>query len=144
MALAVEWEPWNFGIHSWTNCPNIFAGGPGVPTLLWIQFATKSSLGSPDELNSSITIVKLHGLLLEMVELRPWPSWELISCIVAVIICLFGTSHIMARSVFTLKDIYSRPTHYLEVHNLYAIFVKLLALAVLHAGKLYWLQRTTL
>jgi hypothetical protein len=60
-----------------------FIGGSAVPILLWLQFAIRDSLG-PQEFFSSIKIGKLLDLL-EMVELKPWPSWELLSSVAAVI-----------------------------------------------------------
>jgi hypothetical protein len=92
-----------------------FIGGSAVPILLWLQFAIRDSLG-PQEFFSSIKIGKLLDLL-EMVELKPWPSWELLSSVAAVIRSL-GAFHILATSVLILNNTYHIYIPYIETVDL--------------------------
>lgn len=91
---------WFFSCPVLVDCLTVGVAGFDVLTLVCL--AMKCNLGSPPELPSNITI-----------ELKPWPSWEMLSCIVAVISSVRAFD-MFASSVFILKGIYSRPTHYIQ------------------------------
>jgi hypothetical protein len=57
--------------------------------------------------------------LLEMIELKPWSSWELFPCIFAVTSRLYDAPHILTSSVSTLTGIYSKSSQYFEISGMF-------------------------
>jgi hypothetical protein len=93
----------------------LYSHGSTVPIFLWLQFAIRYSLG-PQKFLSSIKIGNLLDLL-EMVELKPWPSWELFSCILIMKIPI-RTLELLATQILCYSLLPAKPHDITDKCNL--------------------------
>lgn len=135
----IECKPWIYGVYFWANYLNASACGSGV-LFLCLQFEIQNSLGSPEEFCLSRRLGNLPDLLV-MVELKPWPSWELFSCSFVLSSHLYDALHNLTSSILTLKGIYSKSSHYPEVRILDENSILFSTSKILYVGELYWLLR---